>query len=158
MPNAGEVIRASDLDVPACRVYHDTTQSMADNAYTVVTFNQEDFDNDTMHSTSTNPTRITFTTAGVYIVNFHADLAAGNDYLRAAAEVLLNGATVIGLGPLVDKASSASNGPRPSVTTIYQFDAADYVEFRVFQDNSANAARTLAANASAQAARLGTGL
>lgn len=158
MPNAGEVIRASDLDVPACRVYHDTTQSMADNAQTVVTFNQEDFDNDTMHSTSVNPTRITFTTAGVYLVNFYSDLAAGNDYARVAAEVLLNGATVIGYGPLVDKNATASNGPRPTVTTIYQFDAADYIEIRVFQDNTANAARNLSANASVAAVRLGSGL
>lgn len=45
-----------------------STQTLSNDTYTAVTWPNEDFDNDTMHSTVTNNSRITCVTAGTYWV------------------------------------------------------------------------------------------
>src|SRR5919108_3594221 len=57
---------------PACMVYRTSNLSVANNTLTSVPFNVELYDTDTMHSTLANTERITFTTAGVYVVTFEA--------------------------------------------------------------------------------------
>lgn len=53
---------------PSCRVRHTSNQSINNNTLTAVTFTTEDFDTDTMHDNSTNPTRVTITTSGKYLL------------------------------------------------------------------------------------------
>lgn len=60
------------LNPPACRVFRTSNQSIPNNTLTAVTFNQESYDTDTMHSTAALTNRVTFTTAGVYTINFTA--------------------------------------------------------------------------------------
>lgn len=128
-------------DPPACRVTRSTTQSCADAVFTTISWNSERFDTNTMHDLATNTSRITFTTAGLYEVGFAGALAAGNDYIRAFAQLVKNGATTIVRGSQV--ATTTTVQPQISVSTVYKFLAADYVEVQVFQDNTANASRTL---------------
>jgi hypothetical protein len=52
----------------SARVYHNTTQSLQHNVFTYLTFNSERWDNDAIHSTTTNPTRLTCKTAGLYLI------------------------------------------------------------------------------------------
>lgn len=55
------------IDPPACSVYNSTTQSLTSAVVTTLTANSEFFDNDSMHSTSSNTSRITVQTAGRYL-------------------------------------------------------------------------------------------
>jgi hypothetical protein len=158
MPSAGEVIRASDVAVQACRVTRTAVQSVSDNSLTVVAFDDERFDTDTMHDTVTNNSRITINTAGIYVVGFNGRFPAGSDYARAFAVLRLNGTTEISRS---SSAVASTNTPQMNVTTVHQFDATDYIEVQVFQDNTANTARDLeqVADLSPEfyAARIGAG-
>lgn len=126
---------------PACRVYHNTTQAVGDNVSALVLFNSERYDTDSMHSTSVNTGRITFNTAGIYIVTFNCLFAAGADYATVYGEIRLNGVT-----PLVwhtNQANAVSQTPSINLVTAYKFAAADYIEARVVQDNTASASRNI---------------
>lgn len=142
MPLAGQIIRASHAFTPACRVTRTAVQSIPDaGTPTAVEFTSERFDNDTMHDTSTNNTRITFTSAGIYVVGFHGMFAGAADYNRAFCIIRLNGVTE--LCRSTPYASSVSTTPQLDVSTMDSFVAGDYVEALVFQDNTANVARNL---------------
>jgi len=159
MPKAGEVVRASDVAVQGCRVTRTAVQSITDATVTAVNFDAEDFDYDAMHDTVTNNTRITFNTAGIYVVGFNGLFAAANDYVRCFAILRLNGVTEIARGAQVS--TSTAVNPQIEVSTVYEFAATDYLEAQVFQDNSAAAARNLELTADRSpifyAARIGSG-
>ena len=121
---------------PACRVYHNTTQVMADATETVVAFNSERYDTDSMHSTVTNNSRITFTTGGLYLLTFNGVLAALTTYSLVYTFFRLNGTTSLGYAGFTPTAFSAS--PNLVNTTVYKFAAADYVQVLIYQDNTAN--------------------
>lgn len=56
---------------PACRAGPATVgQSVANATDTDITWNQEQFDTDSMHDNATNPARITCSTVGIYCVTF----------------------------------------------------------------------------------------
>lgn len=63
--NYSGVVKVGDFSVS---VYHDATQSISNNTETVVSFNQERFDTNTFHDTSTNNGRLTFLQAGKYVI------------------------------------------------------------------------------------------
>jgi hypothetical protein len=129
---------------PACRVYNSANISVNDNTVTLVTFNSERYDTDSMHSTSVDTSRITFTTAGLYLVAFNGQLPAANDYSVAGAYIRLNGTTYIAMNS-GGRALTGSSDLSIGVTTVYKFAAADFVEVLVHQDNTANTARNLQA-------------
>ena len=77
-PTAGQPLPAAFLDVvrddleflvnpPSVSVFNNTTQNVLDDTLTVLTANSENFDNDSMHSTASNTSRITINTAGRYV-------------------------------------------------------------------------------------------
>lgn len=132
---------------PACRVYHDTTQSIADNSLVALVFNSERFDPTAMHSTSVSTGRITINDAGVYQVGFHGRLTGAADYVHVEAQLRLNGTTTIAVGGGGGPSGAATPEPVFDVSTIYKFAPADYVEVVVYQDNTANAARNLLSTA-----------
>lgn len=63
---AAEMIGSGKTVTPFARAYRDTSQSIASNTVTAISFNQERADNDSIHDTVTNATRFTCRTAGVY--------------------------------------------------------------------------------------------
>jgi hypothetical protein len=126
---------------PACRVYNNANQSVADQTFTTVALNSERFDTDNMHDTVTNNSRITFNTAGIYVVTFCGQFAAAADYSLIAFAIRLSGGSNIAYQDLQNTVSAETAGL--TITTIYKFAVADYVEARVYQDNSPNAARNL---------------
>jgi hypothetical protein len=128
------------FNAPACRVYSTGTQSLTHDTSASVAFANERFDTDTMHDNVTNNSRITLTTAGVYIVTACVRFAARSDYSRLTIGLRVNGTTSIG----TTNDQSPTNTARDlSVTTIYKFAAADYVEVRVTQENGAAAAANI---------------
>jgi hypothetical protein len=66
----GDVVR-DDLefliDPPVCSVFNSTVQSVANNTVAAMLANSENFDNDAMHSTVSNTSRLTIQTAGRYL-------------------------------------------------------------------------------------------
>lgn len=139
---AGTVITGSP---PACRVTNSTTQSLTSNVEVAITFDTESYDTDTMHSTVSNTSRITFNTPGVYVVTASGTVQANVDNLDAYLDVRLNGVTRIGYG--VTSGTYTSGGfTRVAVSTQYKFAAADYIEVIAFQKNGAAGARTLASH------------
>lgn len=103
-PTAGQPIPAAwsdqvrnDLeylvDPPACSVYHNTTATVATATPSALAANSEFFDNDSMHSTSTNNTRITATTAGRYEFNATIRFDPDADGVRRGA-FRVNGTTI----------------------------------------------------------------
>jgi hypothetical protein len=114
---------------PRVRVTDGNNQPASDSSQTPITFDTEQFDTDTMHDLGTNPERITFTTAGVYLVGGNigwASSSAGRRQLR----ILLNGTTQ--LNNVVVDVDSVT-GHRMNVVTIFDMAANDYVELQAFQ-------------------------
>lgn len=130
---------------PACRVYHNANQSITNAVVTVVAFNSERYDTDTMHDTATNNSRITIKTAGLYIVTFTAVFAVGTDYTMTDQWFRMNGATPLAVGAKQQSNAGVSASPGLNVTTIYKFAVNDYIEVMVEQRNGVPNARNLAA-------------
>lgn len=119
---------------PACRLYHSTTQNVANGADTTMTFNSERFDTDSMHSAG-SPTRITFNTAGLYVVGGWVSYASDNDFQFYRTQVRLNGATLIG-EQTASHTYAGSIGADSLLTLIWKFAAADYIELITTQVNA----------------------
>lgn len=130
---------------PACRVYNSTNQATSGTS-AALTFNSERFDTDSMHSTSSNTSRITFNTAGLYVVSFTC--AWGNSATGGRElSIALNGTTSIAM----DEASAAGmvgSEFSQSLTTMYKFAANDYVEVLARQSSGGSLDIVVAGNRS----------
>lgn len=136
MVSAGQVIRASDVAVQACRVGRAATQSIPNTTNTLVAFDTEDFDTNGMHSTTVNNSRITIQTAGIYVVSFTGQLAGATTYVRTMAMLYLNGANVLAND---QRGGFTANVPqRLNLAIVYQFDAGDFIEIQLYQDSGAS--------------------
>jgi hypothetical protein len=121
--------------LPAVGVATSTVQSIPDTTLTALTYANVDelFDTNAMHSGTTNPTRFTAATAGVYAVCASATWdttgAPGGDRLL---QLTVNGATV-----LASSTISAGNafGDTQAVCAVARLAVADYVEAIVEQDS-----------------------
>jgi hypothetical protein len=140
MPSPGEIIRAVDVSVQACRVTRAAAQSIPDNVITTVAFDEERFDTDGMHNVVTNNSRITINTAGIYIVGFNGILQS-DTYVTSFALLRVNGTTEIARGSRQYLPSTLQS--HIQVQTVYQFVAGDYIEVQVYHDNPGNIARNL---------------
>lgn len=90
---------------------------------TAIAFQTEDFDDDTMHDPVTNNSRITFKTAGYWLVGgcIKSSFGTTGNY---GMKMLLNGTTVIAGGGGV----GGSGDGGASVQTVRHFNVNDYVE------------------------------
>jgi hypothetical protein len=170
---AGDVLTAAQLNQdirdnvgflanpPACRIYHNADQSIPHNvATTILAFNSERYDTDTMHDTVTNNSRITFTTAGLYVVTLNVAIGASNDNIMVLAGIRLGGTTLIAQQITTTQAQTDEHY-YVSVATIYKFTAAQYVEATVRHKGTLAAAKNVMAlgNSSPEfaATRIGIG-
>lgn len=154
---AGEFIDAPDwnqdvvsnvsflANPPACRV-HDAsgTQTLNNNTATAIDFDSERFDTDNMHSTSSNISRITINTAGLYVVGAHISVTGETDYTSLVADLRVSGTTLIARDRILTAGTYSASEPHLFVVTLYKFTATQYVELVVTQENtSANAEATV---------------
>ena len=128
------------IDPPACSVFNSAAVSVATGtSSTALTANSEQFDNNAMHSTATNTSRITIQTAGRYLfvatVAFAAN-ATGNR--RLAFRV--NGSTVYESTLVGGTATNSIVLTAPRMLTLA---AADYVEALIWQTSGGNLDVTL---------------
>jgi len=138
-------------DVSA-RATHSANQSIANNTLTNLALDSEDFDTDSMHDTATNNERLTFKTAGKYVVmgtNRWAAASAGRRVLQifgsAANDVIADD----------ERAPSMATETTQHVSTILDAAVNDYVYLRVLH-TSGNALNSVAAsgNPSLQAIKI----
>lgn len=123
------------IDPPTCSVSHSTTATVATATVTTLSADTEAFDNDSMHDTATNNSRITIQTAGRYFIYatvvFTQNGAAG---LRRVS-ILHNGTTSYGGMQLV---GSTTVDMRMQATRSLVLAQGDYVECTVRQDSGSN--------------------
>jgi hypothetical protein len=119
-----------------CRVHSTANQTIGTGAWTAVVLDAERFDTDTMHDNVTNNTRITFTTAGKYLVGGQVKFnnsSAGSYRMVAIRRAGSDFLVVTNYHTL-----PAGDYVRLAVSTVYDFSAADYVELVVLQDTGGN--------------------
>lgn len=130
---------------PACFVYNSANQPINDATETTLTFDSERHDTDSMHSTSSNTGRITFNTAGLYLIEGNIRIAAGADYSMAYLSIRRDGTTEIAI--VLHTTTTFNTNPILCVSVVRKFTATQYVELRAYQDNTANTARNVLNNA-----------
>lgn len=113
------------VDPPACSIKETTAQSLTNSTATALTSDEENFDNNAMHSTVSNTTRITCQTAGRYLCVASVAFAA-NATSNRQVEFYKNGAAVGG-GALV-ASSGSTNSTGVVLVQMLVLAAADYVE------------------------------
>jgi hypothetical protein len=125
VPSWAAAAGPTDISV---RAYTGTTGTSFTTTYTSINFDAEDFDTDSMHSTSSNSSRITFNTAGKYIVG-SSIVTQGN--ISMGIRLLLNGTTNI-----AEHRAGNGNDDCRSVSTYYDFAANDYIEVQCISGSS----------------------
>ena len=136
--------RGGLFNPPACRVYHNANQALASATDVVLAFNQERYDTDSMHDTVTNNSRITFNTAGLYLVVLNLAIDDLNDYNFFAGRIGLNvGGTILAGQVVSGNSTSWLYQPWFTVTTVYKFAVGDYIQAVVQQRNNAAATKNL---------------
>jgi len=123
------------LNAPALTVVHQTVaQNIPTATTTPISFDAEDIDTTDMHSTSTNPSRLTCKKAGWYRLTGAISFTS-NATGRRFANWFINGVqvphTAIGLVP------TAANSYVAAATDIIRLALNDYVELRGYQDSGA---------------------
>jgi hypothetical protein len=118
------------------RAYNSAVQSITDNTSTALTFDSEEFDSDTFHSTSSNTSRMTIPaglggkyilTASAYFSGFDADGTRLMFFKKNGSE--LRGESRIG--------PASNSGQTPNPTVVVDLNAGDYVEVWVYQNSGA---------------------
>lgn len=116
------------------RVYNDAATTLTTGVVTILTFNQERFDTDSIHDTSSNSSRLTCKTAGVYAIYGSASFAANATGMRQLF-IRLNGTTNI--APAQSPAATFGR-THIWITTVYNLAVNGYVELTAFQDSGGN--------------------
>lgn len=128
--------------VHTCRVYNSVNISIPDATETSVTFDTERHDTSSMHSLVSDTNRITFPATGVYRFHFRGNLVAGTDFVAAYAVLQASSGTNLDKDQRLPtqflNASFHLGGD-------YLMAAGDWVQVRIYQDNTANVARNLLA-------------
>ena len=113
------------------RVYSDTAQSFANGATDALAFNQERFDTDAIHDNSTNNTRLTCKTAGVYVISGTIQWAFETSATHRRLAITHNGNYI----DFVSHDESPATGHKMTITTIWKMAVNDYVELKARQNS-----------------------
>lgn len=116
---------------PACRVFNSAAISIPNSTTTALTFDSERYDPTGMHSTVTNTSRITISTAGLYLVTGHVAFAGNATGFRWIA-VSLNGTTTL-LAMHNQLSVTAADQALFSVSTVWKFSPGDFIQLLVNQ-------------------------
>ena len=128
------------LDPPRVALRQGTQQSIGTAAYTALTFATEDYDNESptsMHSLTSNQTRITAQTAGTYLLSGKASFGASATG-RRGLRWLLNGSTPLGGSEVIGPSSPTGTTSVAARTMYVSLGVGDYVELQAYQDSGAS--------------------
>ena len=108
------------------RAYNTANISIPDTTATLLTFDSERWDTDTIHDTSTNTGRLTAKTAGKYLITGSVEYASNNTGMRTIW-IQVNGTAIA-----QDRVQSVqSDVTRMTIATVYSLAVNDYVELGV---------------------------
>lgn len=113
------------------RVYNSADQSIPNATDTIVAFDSERYDTDTIHDNATNNSRLTCKTAGKYLV-WAGICFDTNGTGRRKGELIVNGATVTSLITLVPPGDDWCG---LNYSTIVDLNVNDYIQVRVSQNS-----------------------
>lgn len=116
------------------QVYNSTDLTCTTAVDKLLTFDSERYDNDGIHSTSSNTSRLTCQTAGVYLISLNIAFAS-NSSGRRQGYIQLNGATLIAVD---DRTAVNGAATRLNITKIYSLSAGDYLEAYAYQNSGGN--------------------
>lgn len=125
---------------PLAHVYNSAAQSIPYNSDTVVTFDSENEDTDTLHSTSTNTGRFTAAKAGWYHVTFYGSWAA-NSTGRRRLTLRKNGSAIM----YVSQDGESSGTTNQNLSWLVDMAASDYVDVLAYQNETGTGALNLTA-------------
>jgi len=122
------------LAPPRCRLWSTAAVSATTSTYTAMTWDSEDYDTDGMHSTSSNTSRITIATDGLYQLSGAIGWAASATG-RRWQQWYKNGTTLGVDYSLIVNAGSSSAIVCPAPTVTVSLVAGDYIELFGWQDS-----------------------
>lgn len=122
------------VDPPLCSVFNSANQLISHATVTALTANSENFDNDAMHSTVSNTSRITIQTAGRYQALARVSFAANGTGEREV-RFRVDGTTLIN-GILLPNSSTSTW--RAVLVGWLQLAAGQYIECMVNQDSGSS--------------------
>lgn len=130
----GDQLRDNDewfAEPPSCRVYHSTTQNLSASTFTALNANSEQWDSASMHSTSSQTSRITVPVAGKYLFTCRIEFESNATNTRLG-RFIVNGATteVFGAVPAM-----TGVGVRLAGSTVQTLSASGYVEVQAWQNS-----------------------
>jgi hypothetical protein len=118
---------------PSCSLWHSATQSIPNATDTALLFDSEINDNDSMHSTTTNTSRITAQTPGTY--TFFASVEfAGNATGYRQITLIKNGTDYLAMD---NRLANAAVVTRCTIGVSVTLNAGDYVEVWAYQTSTA---------------------
>lgn len=123
------------IDAPAAGVFNSADFVVANNTETAITFDSERWDNDAIHSTSVNPSRLTCVTAGVYNISGCIVWTANATGVRTAS-LRLNGGSPIARKSITSN-TAAFDAEMP-IATQWKLGVGDYIELVGFQTSGGN--------------------
>jgi hypothetical protein len=112
--------------------YNSADISIANNSETVLTFDSERWDTNSLHSTASNTSRLTAPIDGVYAISVNLEFDTNNTGNRYFV-VKLNGATYLA-APAINATGGGLNTGM-SFVRQYKLTAGDYIEVYVFQNS-----------------------
>lgn len=122
-----------EVQAPSCRVYSSVPFTVPDAVNTIIPFDSARWDTDNMYS-AVNPSRITFNTAGLYLVGGcmefpGAPTSAGSKtmFVRASGAI-----PFISAG---DQAPGTDYYFELETNTIWPFQVGEYIELQVYQSS-----------------------
>lgn len=120
-----------------CQVSNSGTQAIPDDALTAVTFDTEDFDVGSMHSTASNTSRLTVPAGagGVYLLTAHLRYDANATGVRGI-RFLKNGTDALTTTCFHLGFSDSGSGPVLQLTVFASLAAGDYVEVQAYQNST----------------------
>jgi hypothetical protein len=125
-------VTASKFGVlPAVRVTNSGDEATSDGVYATMTFNTSQYDNAAMHSSSTNTSRLTARTTGVYDISGQVAWT-GNAVGTRELIIMKNGAAFIGRSSI---AANTTSVVEQQVSAQVDLRAGEYVELLARQNS-----------------------
>jgi hypothetical protein len=131
------------MNPPRCGVYAGAGISCANQTWTLVTFDTESWDTDSMHSTVTDTSRVTINTSGQYLVTFYARFLSNATGYRQL-NFRKNSTGNSGLGSTMSTiAAPAVNGSMTFLTRTFELNCTAGEHYELFAWQSSTAALSL---------------
>ncbi|MCB5179511.1 hypothetical protein [Streptomyces antimicrobicus] len=128
------------MNPPCCAVYTATGIACTSGTSTLVTFDTESWDTDSMHSTVSNTSRVTINTPGQYLVTFYGRFPSNATGYRQLNFRKNSNGNPSGGSTMSTIALAAVNGSQTFITRTFELNclAGEYFELFALQNSGAS--------------------